>query len=188
MKKIPSLYQRGADRLVSDIVTPGCEWVLAGEGIPTVKVDGTACMIQGGILYKRYDAKKGKTPPQGAIPCQEAPDPVTGHWPHWVPVGDDPEDFAFRDANPVPTIDDGTYECVGEKVQGNPYHVTGHKLIRHGYAITRLNYDIEPGTTFDSIRRFLETYGEEGIVWYHPDGRMAKIKRKDFGLAWPIKP
>ena len=26
----------------------------------------------------------------------------------------------------------------------------------------------------------------EGIVWHHPDGRMAKIKRRDFGLSWPI--
>ena len=25
----------------------------------------------------------------------------------------------------------------------------------------------------------------EGIVWHHPDGRMVKIKRKDFGFKWP---
>ena len=24
----------------------------------------------------------------------------------------------------------------------------------------------------------------EGIVWHHPDGRWAKIKRRDFGLKW----
>lgn len=23
-----------------------------------------------------------------------------------------------------------------------------------------------------------------GVVFHHPDGRMAKIKRSDFGLAW----
>jgi hypothetical protein len=25
----------------------------------------------------------------------------------------------------------------------------------------------------------------EGVVWYHEDGRMVKIKRRDFGLKWP---
>ena len=25
----------------------------------------------------------------------------------------------------------------------------------------------------------------EGIVWHHPDGRMVKIKARDFGLPWP---
>jgi hypothetical protein len=25
----------------------------------------------------------------------------------------------------------------------------------------------------------------EGIVWHHQDGRMAKIKRRDFGYPWP---
>jgi hypothetical protein len=24
----------------------------------------------------------------------------------------------------------------------------------------------------------------EGIVWHHPDGRMVKIKKKDFGYKW----
>lgn len=24
----------------------------------------------------------------------------------------------------------------------------------------------------------------EGLVWHHDDGRMAKIKRRDFGLKW----
>ena len=27
----------------------------------------------------------------------------------------------------------------------------------------------------------------EGIVWHHPDGRMAKIKARDFGIQWPPK-
>ena len=96
MKKIPTLFKRlycedGAVILTRE-VTEGMEWVLSRrkkeQGVATVKWDGAACAIIDGELYKRYDAKRGKQPPEGAIPCQD-PDPVTGHWPHWVKV--DPE-------------------------------------------------------------------------------------------------
>ena len=93
MKKIPTLFKRTYDgpriKGITDEVAPGMEWVLAGEGLTTVKIDGTCCAIIDGKFYKRYDAKKGKTPPPGAIPCCD-PDPVTGHWPHWLLV--DPAD------------------------------------------------------------------------------------------------
>ena len=60
MKKIPSLFKRDYEgaRFVYDEVVPGCEWVLDGEGVATVKYDGTSCMVRDGVLYKRYDYKK----------------------------------------------------------------------------------------------------------------------------------
>jgi len=96
MKKIISLFQRNydGDRLVRDEVVPGAEWVIAGEGVATVKWDGTSCMIKDGVMYKRYDVKKGRTAPPDFIPAQDA-DPVTGHWPGWVPVNDGPNDQRF---------------------------------------------------------------------------------------------
>jgi hypothetical protein len=99
MKKIISLFQRDRDggRLVRNEVTPGAEWVLEGEGVATKKWDGTACLIKDGKLYKRYDAKNGKTPPEGFIPAQE-PDEKTGHWPGWLEVGNGPEDAWHRNA------------------------------------------------------------------------------------------
>lgn len=36
--------------------------------------------------------------------------------------------------------------------------------------------------TFGELRRYLEQHDIEGIVWWHPDGRMVKIKGKDFGI------
>lgn len=48
------------------------------------KIDGTGCLIKNGKIYRRYDYKKGRTLPAGAIPCQEEPGPVTGHFPHWL--------------------------------------------------------------------------------------------------------
>ena len=46
-------------------------------------------------------------------------------------------------------------------------------------------------TTFtltpSGLKDWLSAPHYEGLVWHHPDGRMAKIKRRDFGLSWPVK-
>jgi hypothetical protein len=183
MQKIISLFQRNydGDRLVRDEVVPGAEWVLAGEGVATVKYDGTCCLVRDGKLYKRYDAKKGKKPPVGFEQAQD-PDPVTGHWPGWVPVGDGPEDRWHREAlaEGLQTLVDGTYELIGPKVQGNPEGCVGHILHRHG-SHTVAGFP----RTYAEIREALSPGTVEGIVWHHPDGRMVKIKAKDFGIKRP---
>lgn len=182
MKKIISLFQRNygdgdthGDRLVRDEVVPGAEWVVAGEGVATRKWDGTCCLVRDGALYKRYDAKHGKTPPPGFEPAQEY-DPVTGHMPGWILVGSGPADQWHREA-PLDGLADGTYELVGPKVQGNPEHFERHTLIRHGVDV------LDAPRTFDALRDYFATAGMEGIVWHHADGRMVKIKAKDFGVA-----
>ena len=180
MKKIISLFQRSydGDRLVRNDVVPGAEWVLAGEGCATRKWDGTACLVTNGQLYKRYDAK-GKVPPPDFLPAQDAADPMTGHWPGWVPVGDGPADAYHREAwtreGPVP---DGTYELIGPKIQGNPERVPHHGLVVHGGAVL----EAAP-RDYDGLQAWLATQDVEGIVWWHPDGRMVKIKGRDFGLT-----
>lgn len=183
MKKIPSLFKRDYEgtHLVYDEVVEGCEWVLNGEGVATQKYDGTACMIKGGVLFKRYDVKAGRTPPSGAIPCEEQPTGHNKHWPHWVPASkDDPADRWFFEVDTW-DLPDGTYELIGEKVNGNNERITGHRLIRHGEE----RFYFAP-RTFNELKTWLESRDIEGIVWHHPDGRMAKIKKKDFGL--PRKP
>lgn len=179
MKKIISLFQRNhaTDRKVRNEVVPGAEWVLEGEGIATRKWDGTCCMIRDGLLFKRYDVKNGKTPPAGFEPAQD-PDPVTGHWPGWLPVGDGPEDRWHREAFEVYSLEDGTYELVGPKINGNPENYSFHVLLPHGLHL--VPNDLR---TFDTIREYLRTAAIEGIVWHHPDGRMVKIKAKDFSYT-----
>lgn len=189
MKKIPSVFKRDylGTRLVYDEVVSGSEWVLAGEGVPTEKVDGTSCMVRGGVLYKRFDRKRWydtlnpKPAPPGWEPCEPEPNEHTGHWPGWVPVGDGPEDAYHREAM-IASLPDGTYELLGPKVQGNPYGLPAHHLYRHGSH----RFDRDDLLSFGAIRSFLAGRLIEGIVWHHPDGRMAKIKRKDFGLPWPV--
>lgn len=180
MKKIVSLFQRNyeTDRLVRDEVVPGAEWVLAGEGVATRKFDGACCMVRDGKLFKRYDAKNGKTPPPGFEPAQDA-DPVTGHLPGWLAVGDGAEDKWFREAyrhtcQMETTLEDGTYEAIGPHFQGNAENCNADQLVRHGSVF------VDAPRTFSELRDWLKLQEIEGIVWHHPDGRMVKIKVRDF--------
>jgi hypothetical protein len=188
MQKIISLFKRNydGDRLVRNEVVEGAEWVVRGEGRATRKWDGTCCMIRGGSLYKRYDAKMGRTPPPNFEPAQSRPDEATGHWPGWLPVGQGPEDRWHREAFMTHiachagTTVDGTYELCGPKVQGNPERLALHELIPHGAESLA-----DAPREFNGLKGYLEKAGIEGIVWHHPDGRMVKIKAKDFGIARP---
>lgn len=182
MKKILSLFQRNydGDRLVRNEVVPGAEWVLAGEGWATRKYDGTCCMIRDGKLFKRYDLKSGRTAPAGFEPAQEA-DVVTNHQPGWIPVGDGPDDQWHREAWQIATDNgdhvpsDGTCELLGPKIQGNPENFPHHILMGHGKDILA-----DVPRDFDGIKAYLLARSIEGIVWHHPDGRMVKIKKRDF--------
>ena len=35
--------------------------------------------------------------------------------------------------------------------------------------------------TFDALREWMKSKDIEGIVFHHSDGRMAKIKKRDYG-------
>ena len=181
MKKIPSLFKRDyeGNRQVYDEVVEGSEWVVNGEGAATVKWDGTSCMVQDSIMYKRYDVKKGRAVPEDAIPCEPSANDHTGHWPHWVKIGEGPEDKWHREGFNDDHYNDGTYELIGPKVQKGKYDVDNHSLRKHGEIVLS-----DFPRTFESIKAYLAVTPMEGVVWHHPDGRMVKIKRKDFGLSW----
>ena len=181
MKKIVSLFQRNydGDRLVRDELAPGAEWVAAGEGVATRKYDGTCCLVRDGKLFKRYELKSGKTAPAAFEAAQDA-DSTTGDVPGWLPVGAGPEDARHREAWAVAANIaeiDGTYELCGPKVQGNPERYTHHVLVRHGREVLS-----DAPRTYKALYRYLANKDVEGIVWHHPDGRMVKIKGKDFGI------
>lgn len=70
MKKIPTLFERdweGDRSRVLPSVAPGCEWVLAGEGVATRKYDGTCLMFDGARWYARREVKPGKQPPPNFV-------------------------------------------------------------------------------------------------------------------------
>jgi hypothetical protein len=178
MQKIPTMFERdwnGDRSRVIDSIHPGCEWVAAGEGVATRKIDGTCAMIRDGRLYKRRELREGD-----AVPTDfelAGKDEETKKSVGWVPVGDGPEDKWFREAH-VPGLPDGTYELVGPKVQGNPERYAAHELVSHNQTDT---YEDCP-RTFDALRVWMFGKDIEGIVFHHPDGRMAKIKLRDFAI------
>ena len=190
MKKIPTLFERVYEnhKIVGILpnVTDGMEWVLNGEGVATIKFDGSCCAIINGEFYKRYDAKKGKKPPVGAIPCCE-PDEITGHHPHWVKVDkNNPSDKWFEEAYYITSmwtnhglkLEDGTYEAVGKHFQGNPYGYENDRLVKHGKEV------IEVERTFEGIKKYLEDNYIEGLVFWKDGEPKCKIKRSDFGFEW----
>ena len=192
MKKIPTLFEREFKNhkvvVIHPKVTPGLEYVLEDESvIATIKFDGSCCAIINGELYKRYDAKKGRKAPEGAIPCCD-PDPITGHHPHWVKCDiNNPADKWFIKAydNSWMSKRDGTYEAIGPHFNGNPYSLKDDILIEHGFFW--VPYSDLSKLSFETIKKYLESHDVEGIVFWKDKKPVCKIKRTDFGFKWPIK-
>ena len=193
MKKIPSLFKRdyGGTRLVYNEVVPGSEWVINGEGRATVKIDGTACMIRDGKLYKRYDRKLNKSAhrrkkrnpdfvptladfkpaPVGWEACEPEPNEHTGHWPGWVPIGDEPESKYHREAweRCKTWYGETTVELVGPAIQGNPYSLERHELWIHGMPLEET-----PPRDFAGLCNYFKRVVIEGIVCTIPTGAWSR--------------
>jgi hypothetical protein len=204
MKKIKTLFviDRNTD-MATDVLTAGAEWVIRGEGKATIKFDGSSAYFAEGKLFKRFDRKLKSNfskmarsmgdkfvpedhmfneVPEGAIPCEAAPAAHSLHFPHWVPVGDGPEDKFHREAleNAGDLKDGATYELVGPKVNGNPYKLERHELWEHG----SVDFEVTD-FTFEGLKKLFaeKLVNEEGLVFHHPDGRMIKLRNKDFSFA-----
>jgi hypothetical protein len=183
MKKIPTIFVRDLSKQPS-LVTPewkaGCEWVREGEGVATLKHDGSCCLVREGKLYKRRELKQGQPAPADFERADF--DEETGKTVGWVPVIDgNPDDKYHMEAwsKTGESYPDGTYELMGPKVQGNKEGFPDHRLMPHA----AVKIDDVP-RSFDELRVYLEGKPYEGVVWHHSDGRAAKIKRKDFGFRW----
>ena len=179
MKKIPTLFvrDRGTHR-VTDEVTPGCEWVLAGEGVATRKYDGTCVMLDGnGKWWARREVKAGKSAPQMFQPVEY--DEITGKNVGWEPVEQSPFYGFFSEAVAGENWEPTTYELCGPKVNGNPEGFGQHELIQHRDATRISPMALSSPDVIRATVTELGRQGIEGIVWHHPDGRMAKLKGKD---------
>ena len=163
MKKIPTLFERefANHRIVNIFPSVPSElaWVLDGEGVATIKWDGSCCAVIDGIFYRRYDAKHGKP-----VPCDRAAPGDKWFW------------EAFDRMGIVP---DGTYEAIGPHFRANPHELDVDILKPHGQDL------IDPERSFEGIRSYLETHMIEGIVFWKDGEPRCKIKRKDFGFPWP---
>lgn len=184
MEKIPTLFVRNPDnmKLVTREVNPDAAWVLAGEGVPTVKKDGTNVRVTV-VSEKVTFVEKRRNPTRE--------EKANGAEPGYVEARrDDPADrhiFAAVDNTHYIGWPDGAWPCeaLGPKIQGgveSPYPVL------YPFALAPISLPSwENPRTWGELLDYLGTHEFEGIVWHHPDGRMAKIKRRDFGLPWPAQ-
>ena len=185
MKKIPTIFKRGDDFKVINEITPGCEWVFNGEGVATEKLDGTNVQItiengQATKLEKRRNPTKE----------EKAHGENDGTY---VLVTDDPSDKYIRDAisnTDFTSWPNGVHsaEAIGPKIQGNALGLEKHVLVRHSdapiYSGVRMEVDINNFEYLKTIIKLPSLFNPmveiEGFVFHHHDGRMAKIKVKDF--------
>jgi len=182
MKKIPTIYLRDFDgnpKYVTSEPNPECAWVFAGEGVATRKFDGTCAMLdEHGYWWARREVKPDKVSPPNFLSVQE--DQETGKRMGWEPFEQSsfakllPEALNWSGTAPDP----GTYELCGPKVNGNPEGFDHHVFVEHGCQ----EFDDIP-LDFDGLAAWLHAHPFEGIVWHHPDGRMAKLKARDFPKA-----
>jgi hypothetical protein len=183
MEKIPTIFDRGDAFKVIDRPRRGCEWVFAGEGRATEKLDGTNVRItvrSGKVVRVEKRRNPGKLQKQQGI--------VDG----WYVDADEysKEDkwiFEAVRGTDVRGWPDGEHsaEALGPSIQGNVLGLPGHLCVPFNLEVPA--YEKAP-RTYGDLLPFLETLESrfspghlaEGIVFHHPDGRRAKIKRKDF--------
>jgi hypothetical protein len=169
VEKIPTLFERDETRRGRP-VTPAfkaeCLWVAAGEGIATRKLDGMNVKVVGGVLHKRRKPAEGVYDEASYVPAQR--DDAADRW-------------LFEAFDAAASWEDGVYEALGPRIQGNPEKVERHTLIRVVPFEPRLVLEGVP-RDFDGLRAFLAARDIEGIVFHHADGRKAKVKKRDFGL------
>ena len=187
MKKIPTLFSRDPEdmRHVTTEVNPECQWVLDGEGRATRKYDGTCVMCdEDGRWWARRGVKRDKPAPPYFEVVET--DPVTGKTVGWEPVEQSPfakfhaEALRNGDGLGRKIVTPGTYELCGPKINGNPESYPAHFLIPHADATRIRPFSLTYEGIRDTCLLVLRAEGFEGMVWHHPDGRMAKIKVRDF--------
>ena len=180
--------------------------------VASIKRDGTASLLHETAGWcRRYDAKKftknkktgkrnewNRPIPDGFIPAQPDCDPVTGHWPGWLPLQEKQDKWVFEAVEKGETLHGQefivgqTYECCGPKINSNHEGLGSHWMFQHGTEVL----DSVPSfdrTIFDPLffyldemRIYLQNLEHEGIVFNNAEGKMCKLRRKDFGLKWPL--
>lgn len=183
---IPTLFQRGADKLVLPTINPLCAWVLNTDaGLMTIKIDGVLVKVtlesSTWCIYKRMS--------ETAFMKTNQDDPLDA--PLW-------EAFHAQDVKT-----NGIFEVYGKTIKNNPYKIDKHFMIKVfpvDYTLIISKYTtkikrgwgVPVGELFDEIRAELASSPEvEGLVFHLEEASglalkgAAKVKRTDFGLPWP---
>ena len=190
MQKIPTVFERDGRFKVVDRVRPECEWVLNGEGVATEKLDGTniRLTVRAGQIVR---VEKRRNPTK----VQKQQHGIIDGWYVDADNGSAQDRWIFEAVSNTNVRDwpDGEHpaEALGPNIQGNELQLDEHICVPFDLKVPI--YDDVP-RTFEGLRDLLPNLESrysvgataEGIVFHHPDGRRAKIKRKDF--ARPSNP
>jgi len=183
VEKIPTIFERGDGFKVVNQPRSGCEWVFAGEGRATEKLDGTNVRLTircGNVVRVEKRRNPTKLQKQRGI--------VDGWYVEADEFSkDDKWIFESVKGTNVTGWPDGEHsaEAIGPNIQGNVLGLVKNVCVPFNLEIPV--YESVP-RAFDALKALLETMESrfspghlaEGIVFHHPDGRRAKIKRKDF--------
>ena len=185
MEKIPTLFDRGDDFRVVERVRAGCEWVFDGQGAATEKLDGTniRLTVRAGAVVR---VEKRRNPSK----AHKARGIVDG----WYVDADEhaaDDKWIFEAARNTDTSawPDGEHSCeaLGPRIQGNGLDLQAHTCVPFNleipvYEIADRSFNGLKASLAELESRFAPGHLAEGIVFHHPDGRRAKIKRRDFAF------
>lgn len=164
MRKIPTLFLRDYKLKCTPVTeepNPECDWVFRGDGIATRKMDGINIKIHDERAFIRIK-------PLERDYCEAAYEPfLHGHYDKYVAqaIGQ--------------TKQGGIYEAYGQGIRGDAEKVEGQHLVRI-LPVDRSLVIHGIKRTYRDLMGYFATHDIEGIVFHHPDGRMAKIKTRDF--------
>jgi len=197
MRRIPTVFITDNNKIASKSYNKECMWVMDRTKLNAyIKIDGMPCYSDGAIIYRRYNRKLLKSGKRRDVPKNliwkpsEIEDSQDKNFYGWLQIDKNSNNKFFIEAltNYVRThnhsLPMGSYELVGPKINKNIYKLKKHILVRH-----KNKEILPPPVLWEEIEWFFRfnPIGRsiEGIVFHHRDGRMAKIKRINFGLSWP---
>lgn len=186
MQKIKTIFDRDWDgnRKVINKPVEGLNFVELALANATEKLDGTNVRI----TVRNHTVVRAEK--------RRNPDKIQKHKgitePWYVDATDgDPQDkyiFEGIKNTDFSEIPDGEYsgELLGKNIQGNPLNLEDNRIVFFTLGQAPVFHDVP--NDFNGLKEWLSKqkskYGKdcgiEGIVWHFSDGRMYKIKCKDF--------
>ncbi len=183
MRKIPTIFKRDENRggkIKNEYVV---DTELFAIATATEKIDGTNIRVTvRSHMVVRVEKRRN-------------PDKIQKHKgitePWYVDASDSSEDKWIMDAvknTNFAGIPDGEWsgEAVGPNIQGNPLNLEKHEVVF--FTLNQAPIFENVPTDFEGLKAWLPAqkskYGNncgiEGIVWHCSNGKMMKIKTKDF--------
>lgn len=178
LSTIPTVFHRDP-RTGTVVPQPidSCTWVLTGEGTCRIKYHGISVQLdRGGRWYQWTSWPGGYGCPDTFLPAhtsQQRDERSFG----WMPLDDDDDTWwlitaALHDML-IPRA--GTYELCGPGIRFNREGFDKPTLIYHRTAPV---VDA-PDRSYEGLLRLLRSGVWSGLVFEHPDGRLAKLSLAD---------